>query len=430
VRAPQTGVPHTLLLCLALLVVLSACAGRAEQATLPTSVALPSTVLPTAPLPTEVPASPTPPATARPSPTIVSSPTPPATARPSPTIASSPTPPPPTPLEGQALLAALQRGGYIIAFRHAATDWSQRDLQHTREMWSDPDPSRMRQLSDAGLAQARAIGAAMRELGIPVGQVLASPYHRTASTARLLALGPVELTADVVNMYAAEHIGGRAQLVASARQRLSTLPSSGTNTMIVTHGNVVQAAAHISLQEGEAAIFAPNGVDGFALVARVLPQEWSALIQADAQAAAQTPSVSAPTPQPGSSDAVCEPTPADDLGQFYTANAPLRTRVGRGYVLSGVVRSVANCAPIPNARIEFWLAGPDGTFDDDHRATVIADASGAYRFESNVPPAYDDKLPHIFMRVTAAEHQTLITRHYPIVNQTEGTFDLNLLPEQ
>jgi catechol 1,2-dioxygenase len=98
--------------------------------------------------------------------------------------------------------------------------------------------------------------------------------------------------------------------------------------------------------------------------------------------------------------------------------------------LSGVVRSVAECIPIPNARIEFWLAGPDRTFDDDHRATVITDVSGAYRFESNVPPAYDDTLPHIFVRVTAVGHQTLITRHFLIVNETEGTFDLNLLPEQ
>lgn len=302
---------------------------------------------------------------------MVVSPTPTATVFPSPTIVSSPTPPQPTPLEGQALVAALQRGGYVIAFRHAATDWSQRDMQHTHEMWSNPEPSRMRQLSEAGRVQARAIGEAIRVLGVPVGQVLASPYHRTDETARLMALGPVELITDVVNMYAAEHIGGRAQLVARARQRLSALPPSGTNTMIVTHGNVVQAAAHISLQEGEAAIFAPNGVDGFALVARVLPEAWPALLQTDAQATAQTTPVSGPTPQPGSSGAICEPTPVDDLGQFYTANAPLRTRVGQGYVLSGVVRSVASCTPIPNARIEFWLAGPDGTFDDGHRATEV-----------------------------------------------------------
>ena len=111
-------------------------------------------------------------------------------------------------------------------------------------------------------------------------------------------------------------------------------------------------------------------------------------------------------------------------------NAPVRSSVGRGYVLRGVVRSTTDCTAIPNARIEFWLAGPDGAFDADHRATAIADTTGAYRFESNFPPAYDGSPPHIFVRVTAPAHQPLITRHYPLSDQTEGTFDLIVIPEQ
>jgi broad specificity phosphatase PhoE len=328
------------------------------------------------------------------------------------------------------LVAALHRGGYIIAFRHAATDWSQRDTQHTRELWPEADPRRMRQLSEAGRAQARAIGTALRALSVPVGLMLASPYHRTQETAELLALGSVELTADVVNMYAAEHVGGRASLVATARRRLATLPPSGTNTVIVTHGNVMQAATNIALQEGEAVIVAPNGVDGFAVVAKVLPQEWSTLVQTDGLASSRSTAVAAPTQQASAIGAICEPTPAENPGQFYMPNAPVRTQVGRGYVLSGVVRSSGDCTPLPNARIEFWLAAPDGTFDVDHRATVIADASGAYQFESNFPPAYDDNPPHIFVRVTAPEHQPLVTRHYPLSDQTDGTFDLILIHEQ
>jgi hypothetical protein len=97
---------------------------------------------------------------------------------------------------------------------------------------------------------------------------------------------------------------------------------------------------------------------------------------------------------------------------------------------AGVIRSIADCTPIADTRIEFWLAGPDGTFDADHRATVIADASGTYRFESNFPPAYDGNPPHIFVRVTAPAHQPLVTRHYPIINQSEGTLDLIVIPAQ
>jgi protocatechuate 3,4-dioxygenase beta subunit len=166
------------------------------------------------------------------------------------------------------------------------------------------------------------------------------------------------------------------------------------------------------------------------VVARVLSEEWILLAQTDAQASARTTAVLAPTEQTGAIGAICEPTPVDDPGQFYTPNAPVRTRVGRGYVLSGFVRSTADCTPIADTRIEFWLAGPDGTFDADHRATVIADASGMYRFESNFPPAYDGSPPHIFVRVTAPAHQPLVTWHYPITNQSEGTLDLIVIPAQ
>jgi len=86
--------------------------------------------------------------------------------------------------------------------------------------------------------------------------------------------------------------------------------------------------------------------------------------------------------------ATCVPTEEDALGPFYKPNTPVRSSVGKGYVLQGVVRSSKDCAAVPGAAVELWLAGPDGGYDDAHRATIIADASGAYRFESNVPPPY------------------------------------------
>ena len=68
----------------------------------------------------------------------------------------------------------------------------------------------------------------------------------------------------------------------------------------------------------------------------------------------------------------CKPTQPDMLGPFYEPGAPVRTSVGSGYVLSGAVLAANECKPIPNARIEFWLANPRGDYDDAHRATVIA----------------------------------------------------------
>ena len=124
----------------------------------------------------------------------------------------------------------------------------------------------------------------------------------------------------------------------------------------------------------------------------------------------------------------CEPTPADYLGPFYKANAPVRSHVGDGYQLSGIVMSSADCAPIVKAAIELWLTGPDGSYDDDHRATIYSDQSGQYRFESNFPPAYYGRPPHIHIRVSANGFKSLTTQHYPSASQKTGEFDLVLVP--
>lgn len=124
----------------------------------------------------------------------------------------------------------------------------------------------------------------------------------------------------------------------------------------------------------------------------------------------------------------CQPTPADQLGPFYVPDAPVRAKVGQGYVLRGAVRSAADCAAINGAKIEFWLVGPAGSYDDDHRATLFSDKSGSYRFESNFPPAYVGRPPHIHIRISATGFRTLVTQHYPESGKSDASFDLVLVP--
>jgi protocatechuate 3,4-dioxygenase beta subunit len=117
------------------------------------------------------------------------------------------------------------------------------------------------------------------------------------------------------------------------------------------------------------------------------------------------------------------------LGPFYKPNAPMRSSVGKGYVLKGVVRST-DCSLIPGAKIELWLAGPNREYDDAHRATMIADSLGSFRFESNVPLPYEGRPPHIHLRVSAKRYKTLVTQHYPAAGRTEATFDVVLVPSR
>jgi protocatechuate 3,4-dioxygenase beta subunit len=71
----------------------------------------------------------------------------------------------------------------------------------------------------------------------------------------------------------------------------------------------------------------------------------------------------------------CTPTRAD-VPANYKPDAPVRNKIGAGgYVIEGIVMRV-DCTPVPDARIEFWLVNQDGKYDDDHRATVVADERG------------------------------------------------------
>jgi protocatechuate 3,4-dioxygenase beta subunit len=118
------------------------------------------------------------------------------------------------------------------------------------------------------------------------------------------------------------------------------------------------------------------------------------------------------------------------LGPFYKSGAPVRSAVGKGYIMTGMVKSARDCSAIKGARIEFWLVNPGGTYDDDHRATVFSDATGSYKFESNMPKPYFGRPPHIHIRVSAEGHKTLVTQHYPEKGKTQAPFDLVLVPSQ
>ena len=122
----------------------------------------------------------------------------------------------------------------------------------------------------------------------------------------------------------------------------------------------------------------------------------------------------------------CAPTRADALGPFYEPGAPIRRKVGTGYVLSGRVLTTG-CRAIGRARIELWLANPRGEYDDAHRATVVAARDGRYRFESNRPPSYESRPPHIHIRVSARGYRTLVTQHYPRGTRTSAVFNLVLV---
>ena len=83
-------------------------------------------------------------------------------------------------LGDRSLLEALREGGFVIYFRHAATDTAidqNVDFEYC---------ATQRNLSQRGRDQAAEIGAGFEALGIPVGEVRSSEFCRTQETAELI----------------------------------------------------------------------------------------------------------------------------------------------------------------------------------------------------------------------------------------------------
>ena len=95
-------------------------------------------------------------------------------------------------------------------------------------------------------------------------------------------------------------------------------------------------------------------------------------------------------------------------------------------MLAGRILSSVDSEPISAASIEIWQTDGDGVYhpdangaygdyDDeaiDLRGTVISDRNGGYRVKTVVPGAYFPRPRHFHYRITAADHQPLVTQLY------------------
>lgn len=118
----------------------------------------------------------------------------------------------------------------------------------------------------------------------------------------------------------------------------------------------------------------------------------------------------------------CTPTIDDGLSPSYKPDAPVRSVVGQGHLLSGIVLSSRDCSPVPGAQIELWPEYPDQGHLDEARATIFTDNEGRYRFQCNPPE-------HIHMRISAEGYRTIAQNSYHPNGAPEGTFDIILEPE-
>jgi protocatechuate 3,4-dioxygenase beta subunit len=126
----------------------------------------------------------------------------------------------------------------------------------------------------------------------------------------------------------------------------------------------------------------------------------------------------------------CRATPQDAFGPFGRGTPPVRAKIGRGHVLTGVVLSAVGCRPIARARVELWQAGRNGRYTRATSATVFTNKSGRFRFQGPRPTSYQGAPPHIHLRVIAPGHELLLTRYVARKGERQGSIRLVLRPEE
>lgn len=158
------------------------------------------------------------------------------------------------------LVAMLKGGGYVIFFRHGSTpDYREPKVEDYA------DCARQRNLNTIGRYQAFLIGEGFRNLGIPVGEVLTSPYCRCVDTARI-AFGKGTI---------AEELRDGNKDSTMLRAKFSEKPPAGTNRILVGHGGGGGMLGDEFLREAEAMVVRPLGDGKFELIARVRAEQWA-----------------------------------------------------------------------------------------------------------------------------------------------------------
>jgi len=178
----------------------------------------------------------------------------------------------------KALAESLKQGGYVIVFRHGATNRDQADTDPL-----NPDNvSKQRLLSQGGRDLAMRVGASYKVLQIPIGKVYTSKFNRAVETGRLIAGTEVATLVDITEGGLVVSPIENDRRAEALRKLAATPPESGKNTLLVTHKpNILDAFGKdwFEVKEGEATIFRPDGTGKATPIARVQAADWVAATQ-------------------------------------------------------------------------------------------------------------------------------------------------------
>lgn len=173
------------------------------------------------------------------------------------------------------LMVELRSGGFVLYMRHGATDSSRPDRMPRVDL---NDCSTQRPLTREGRETAVLVGLAVKRAGIPVGEVVSSPFCRAKESARA-AFGDrfqvVNQLAYTANMTSEE----KNPNLETTRRYLSEPVAGGGNRVIVAHAPNLADLMGYFPKPGTVVVFRPLGPRGFEYVASIPPDSWNRLLK-------------------------------------------------------------------------------------------------------------------------------------------------------
>ncbi len=174
-------------------------------------------------------------------------------------------------VDSPRLLHALREGGNVVVMRHAHAPAALPDAST-----ADPGNSaRERQLDQQGKNEMAAMGNALRELRIPVGEVQSSPTFRALQTAQYAGWKNIR-TMEALGDGGQSMQGATLEQAAYLRKEAAR-PTPGTNRILISHSPNLQRAFPEwtkGITEGEALILRPSASGKLELLGRVPVTEW------------------------------------------------------------------------------------------------------------------------------------------------------------
>jgi len=167
----------------------------------------------------------------------------------------------------------MKQGGYVIVFRHGATNRDQADT----DPLNHDNVAKQRLLSEGGKEVAKQVGATFKTLGIQIGKTYTSKFNRAVETGRIISGTEVTPSFDITEGGLVVTPIENDRRAEAFRKMAAMPPEAGKNTLIVSHKpNIIDAFGKdwFEVKEGEASIFKPDGYGKAALIARVQAVDW------------------------------------------------------------------------------------------------------------------------------------------------------------